>query len=63
MLPRPTTPARVIARMELAQHAAMARAVARGDHESAARVRASLAGWAYLRDMLARDEPHSAWLN
>ncbi len=63
MLPRPTTPARVFARLELAQHAAMLQKVAAGDLEGAERTRLSLSGYARLRSMAARDEPRSAWTN
>ncbi len=63
MLPRPTTPARVLAALELAQHDAMARKLAAGDVAGAEATRRALPGWARLRSMAARDEPKNAWTN
>ncbi len=63
MKPHPSTPARVVIRYEREAHKAMERHAENGDHGSFACAKAQAQGWARLRSMLARDEPHGAWLN
>ena len=63
MKPSPTTPARVVIARECQAHEAMKRHAEAGEHGAFAIWKAEAEGWARLRSMLARDEPHNAWLN